>query len=272
MLFRRFFALLLFLAWMLSVATASFASANPSPTATPPPVELPSSVLFEPPEAIQRMIEIAVNECVQLNGKKLPRSNKYTKWWNNGEWGWCAGFTTWCSLQAKIPQDDMKVILSRPEGESPESVYSCRASSPAKLIRTFLHMHRTTMIPQKGFFILYGDLWNFKTHVGIVIDVQLLSDGRYRLTTVEGNMGSTVQTFVADYKPVDVYNEQNHSPKTSNLSPVPEEEREEGISPAPSYRLRVSDTDGSPWYVTCFLMTWLPGDGFLVIDHETAEE
>ena len=66
--------------------------------------------------------------------------------------------------------------------------------------------------------------------------------------------------YIADYEPVDVYYEQQGNPKTGNLSAVPEAEREGDVSEARSYRLRVSDTDGSDWYVTCFLMTWIPGE------------
>ncbi len=117
------------------------------------------------------------------------------------------------------------------------------------------------MIPQKGFIILYGEENNYKIHVGIVYDVQKLNSGKYRLTTIEGNMSNTVRMYIADYEPVDVYHEQNRSPKTSNLSPVPEEEREGEVGKSRTYDLRYKGkSKKKPWYVTCFLMPWIPGE------------
>ncbi len=118
------------------------------------------------------------------------------------------------------------------------------------------------MIPQKGFIVLYGEESNYKIHVGIVYDVQKLDNGKYRLTTIEGNMSNTVRMYVADYEPVDVYHEQKRSPKTSNLSAVPEAEQEGETGKARTYDLRYKGKNKKkPWYITCFLMTWLPEDG-----------
>lgn len=254
-LLKRFSTLILAAALLFSSAQA----AKAKPTPTPPPAEINTEVA-EPPAIIQNMLDIAYQEWETTEGKKLPKSNKYTKWWNNYTWEWCAGFTTWCTLEAGIPQDDEKVILATEEG-SATGVYSCRASSPSKLIHSFLHMHRTTMIPQKGFIILYGEENNYKIHVGIVYDVQKLNSGKYRLTTIEGNMSNTVRMYIADYEPVDVYHEQNRSPKTSNLSPVPEEEREGEVGKSRTYDLRYKGkSKKKPWYVTCFLMPWIPGE------------
>lgn len=230
-----------------------FAWADPTPTPQPAEISFSSS---EPPELILRMIEIARGEWESIGGKQLPKSNKYTKWVNDAEWGWCAGFTSWCAMKAGIPQESLSRILKKPEGEA-EPVFSCSAVSPGKLLRAFQHMHRTTMIPRKGFFVIYGDRSNFSTHIGLVCDVQLLENGRYRLTTIEGNMRSAVRMYIADYEPVDVYDQQNHKPKISNLFPVPEEERDGEDTKERLYHIRVSDADGSDWYVTCFLMTWL---------------
>lgn len=259
----RFVSLLLACLIVFSSASAS----SSKPTATPAPVEIDTEIA-NPPEIIQNLLEIAYHEWETTEGKKLKRSNKYTKWWNNYEWEWCAGFTTWCTLEAGIPQDDEKNILSWKEGTVEgdiDGIYSCKASSPTKLIHTFLHMHRTTMIPQKGFIVLYGEENNYKVHVGIVYDVQKLENGKYRLTTIEGNMSGTVRMYMADYEPVDVYHiyhKQKQSPKTSNLSPVPEEERNGEIGRMRTYDLRYkSKNKKKPWYVTCFLMTWLPDGG-----------
>ena len=214
------------------------AESAPQPTATPEPLSITRQP-EQPPDVILDMMNIAYNEWENLHGTALKKSNKYTKWVNDAEWGWCAGFTSWCAREAGVPQAGLNDILKMPEGES-DSVFSCSAVQ---------HMHRTTMIPQKGFIILYGDRTNCTVHVGLVWDVQQLENGKYRLITIEGNMKSTVRMFIADYEPVDVYYEQGQKPKVSNLSAVPEEDR----------------TD---WYVTCFLMTWMPEGDYTVVDEE----
>ena len=264
LIFRRIVALLCVLA--LFSAVPSLAE-GPEPTATPAPVRIAGGIT-EPPGVILDMIEIARSEWETLGGKILPRSNKYTQWVNDAEWGWCAGFTSWCAMKAGVPQESLSRILEKPEGES-DMVFSCSAVSPAKLLRAFQHMHRTAMIPRKGFFVIYGDRSNFTVHIGLVCDVVPLENGKYRLTTIEGNMANAVRMYIADYEPVDVYYEQQGCPKTSNLSPVPETERDGPDTDVRSYRIRVSDTDGSDWYVTCFLMTWIPGYGMIVTEEET---
>ena len=241
---------------LLCIVSPKIASCtNAEPTATPEPLQI-SSHLSEPPEPILRMIDIAYEEWESVGGKVLPKSNKYTKWVNDSEWGWCAGFTSWCAMKAGIPQESLSKILKKPEGEA-EPVFSCSAVSPGKLLRAFQHMHRTTMIPRKGFFVIFGDRTNFSTHIGLVYNVEQLDNGKYRLTTIEGNMKSAVRMYIADYEPVDVYHEQNHKPKVSNLFAVPEEERDGEDTKQRLYHIRVSDVDGSDWYVTCFLMTWI---------------
>ena len=254
-LLRRYFCLILSLLFILPASALAGSKATP----TPAPVQIPDDVT-DVPDMIRDLLDIAYREWETTGGSRLPKSNKYTKWWNNYKWEWCAGFTTWCTLEAGIPQDDEKVILKQKEGEF-EGIYSCKASSPSKLIHSFLHMHRTTMIPQKGFIILYGEESNYKVHVGIVYDVEKLENGKYRITTIEGNMSNTVKMYIADYEPVDVYAEQKHSPKVSNLSEVPEDEREGETGNSRTYDLRYKGKNKKkPWYVTCFLMTWIPED------------
>ena len=56
----------------------SFSSAGANPTATPQPLPIVSEP-SEPPEIIQSMIDVARAEWKSINGKKLRRSNKYTR-------------------------------------------------------------------------------------------------------------------------------------------------------------------------------------------------
>ena len=232
---------------MLSAPSLSLAAKKPKPTATPAPLDILQE-LQEPPEEIRHMLDIAYTEWETLQGKKLPKSNKYTKWWNNYEWGWCAGFVTWCMLEAGIPTELEDEILKQPEA-SQEGIFCVRGSSPAKYEHAFLHMNRTTMVPQKGFVILYGKKGkNGKWHEGIVYDVQPLGDGKYRLTTLEGNVNSSVWMFVHDY-------DMNVEKKYGNISLVPADEQIQWDDKAFSYKYTYNDKD---MYVSMFLMPWIP--------------
>jgi hypothetical protein len=52
------------------------------------------------------------------------------------------------------------------------------------------------------------------------------------------------------------------------MIPVPPELRNTEESILQSWDLRVSDSDNSEWYVTCFLMTWIPNEDFIVTEEE----
>ncbi len=248
-------ALLLFLL-DLSPALAAKSKATP----TPVPLEISREVV-DPPEVIRSMLDIAYQEWETLHGKSLKKSNKYTKWRNNAEWNWCAGFVTWCMLEANVPQEEQKTILEWEEGPV-TGVLHCRAAAPARLLEAYSHMRRTTKIPQKGYIVLYGEEYNKTVHVGLVYDVVKLDNGLYRLTTIEGNMANTVKMYIFDYDPDSDFSYKNKYPDNSNVSAVPEEEQTEETSKIKTYTIHVKDKNKKkPWYVTCFLAPWLPGEG-----------
>ena len=258
-LFRSLLCLLLLLALLMPASWAAAAKKKASPTPTPPPVEIDPEIA-EPPAVIRTVLDLAWQEWDTLRGKRLGKSNKYTKWWNNYEWEWCAGFVTWCMLEAGVPQDYEDAILAQPEG-SVTGIYHCKGSSPSKLIHAYLHMHRTTMIPQKGYIVLYGEESNRWIHVGIVWDVEKLDNGKYRLTTIEGNMSNTVKMYIYDYDAEKDYSIKNKYPDNSNVSAVPQEERMGETSKYRTYDLHQKGKDKKkPWYITCFLMPWIPGE------------
>ncbi len=250
----------LLLTFCLLCSGSAFA-AKAKPTPTPPPQDIVRDVI-DPPEIIQNVIDIAYTEWETLHGKTLPnKGNKYQTWWNNYKWGWCAGFVTWCMLEAGVPQDYEDVILARDEGDV-EGIYHCKGSSPSKLIHSYLHMHRTTNIPQKGFIVVYGSESNRWTHVGIVCDVEPLENGKYRLTCIEGNMSNRVKMYIYDYDADIEYSIKKKYPDNTNITAVPEEERTGEIEKNyRTYDLRVYEKNKKkPWYVTCFLMPWVPGE------------
>ena len=230
---------------LILTLTAAPAMAAKKATPTPAPREITTEVVEEVPETIQQLLDLAYNEWRELDGKKLKRSNKYTKWRNNYEWGWCAGFITWCMLEMNIPQT---VWTEIEEGEV-EGLVHVKEAGVGKLVTGYTKMHRTTMTPQKGFILIYGKkgkngLW----HAGLVYDVEKLPNGKYRLTTLEGNVNSSVWMFVHDYDP-------NAEKKTKNISLVPEEERVSVDANAFSYKYTYNDKD---LYVNMFLMPWVP--------------
>ncbi len=214
-------------------------------TPTPEPVEVTARVIRRVPETVQAMLDLAYAEWEELNGQALRRSNKYTRWRNNYEWGWCGGFLTWLTIQLDIPQD---VWTNIEEGDV-DGIVHVHEAGVGKLLTGYLRMHRVTNVPQKGFFVVYGRSGHGGTvHTGLVWDVEDLGGGKYRLTTIEGNMSNTVRMYVHDY-------DMNAARKTQNLSAIPREDRTREENRAFSYKVA-----GNDWYINCFLMPWDPNE------------
>lgn len=247
---KRFMVLMLTLFFVISGQSA-LAAKKTKATPTPEPIEISHSP-EEPPEKIQHLLDIAYNEWTTVNGKDQGKKNKYTTWFNNYEWGrnsWCAGFVTWCMLEAHIPQMTKEEINKLEEGIVPEPIFHVKASSPGKMLPGYLHMHRTTKIPQKGFIVDYGTGSNKYVHVGIVYDVEDRGNGVYRLACIEGAMKNTVRMFVYDYD--------SQAEMKKNTSTIPKEERTQEESKIFTYKPHVN---GQKYYINCFFMPWVPGD------------
>lgn len=228
----------------LLISTNAFATSKPKATPTPPPVRVPVEILDEVPEQIQQVLDIAYNEWSTLNGKNLPKCNKFTEWRGKGvKFGWCGGFITWCMLEAGVPME----VLQKTEEREVEGIVHVKEASVGKLLRGYQRMNRSTNIPQKGFLLVYGKSYNRTIHIALVYDVQDLGNGKYRITTLEGNMSNRVRMYIHDY---DISIE-----KTGNLSAVPKEERTQEETRSFSYKMQEKD-----WYVNTFLMPWIPSD------------
>ena len=249
-LLKRLLLLLLMLFLLLDIPAAL---AKTKSTPTPPPPEVPEEVLQEIPESIRDVLDLAYNELTEVNGQELKKKNKYTKWRNNYEWGWCGGFITWCMLEKEIPMFDQG---KAPNEEVPGLIHM-KAAGVGKIYTGYERMNRLSFIPQKGFIAVFGNT-NSKYgasefyHVGLVYDVEVLGNGKYRLTTLEGNMGGKIRMFVHDYDSL-------LPDRSKNLTPPPAEERTEAESNAFSYKVAVDDRKKSYW-VNCFLMPWIPGE------------
>ena len=213
-------------------------------TPTPLPVEITRKVQEHLPDQIQDLLEIAHREWTDVAGKELKRSNKYTKWLNEYDWGWCAGFVTWCTMEAGIRQvaftDNVRVDV--------EGIVHLKEASVGKMITGYMRMNRVTNVPQKGFIVVYGQRGSGGAyHVGVVYDIQDLGEGRYRLTTIEGNMSNTVRMYIHDYD--------MNAKKAWDMKTIPQEEQKEEQTRMFSYKLQ-----NNTWYINCFLMTWIPGN------------
>ena len=154
--------------------------------------EVPEDILQEIPAQIRDVLDLAYAELLDVNGQELKTKNKYTKWRNNYEWGWCGGFITWCMLEKEIPMFDQG---KAPKEEVPGLIHM-KAAGVGKIYTGYERMNRITNIPQKGFIAVFGNA-NSKYvkagstpyyHVGLVYDVIQLPNGLYRITTIEGNV------------------------------------------------------------------------------------
>jgi len=254
---KRCLALLLVL---LLLPVSSLAAATP----TPPPLAITEDVVEEVPDQIQELLDLAHDEWIAGDGNELKKRNKYTDW--NGSttgYGWCGGFITWCALQVGIPMETKNKIKTGDVA----GVVHVKEAGVGKLVTGYSKMNRTTMIPQKGFICVFGNRdskFAGQTplyHVGLVYDVEKLPDGRYRVTTIEGNVSSpgdethkkathAIRMFVRDYDP-------NAERKRDNLSLVPEEERTREESALFSYNYTYNNKS---LYVHMYLMPWNPDE------------
>ena len=211
-------------------------------TPTPLPIVITREVQTEYPEKIQDLLNVAYREWTEVGGKELKRSNKYTLWLNEFDWGWCAGFVTWCTMEAGIPQ----VAFTDNVRGDVEGLVHLKEASVGKMITGYMRMNRVTNVPQKGFIVVYRQRGSGGAyHVGIVYDIVDLGEGRYRLTTIEGNMSNTVRMYVHDYD--------MNAKKAWDMKTIPPEDQTEEMSRMFSYKLQ-----NETWYINCFLMTWIP--------------
>ncbi|MBQ7138254.1 MAG: PT domain-containing protein, partial [Clostridia bacterium] len=263
----RMTAVLLLLT-MLCPAALAASKATP----TPPPGVI-DTVLVEPPAEIQRALDLAYADWQEVNGKNLGDKNKYTEWRNSYKWEWCAGFVTWALLEAGIPMEELADIRAKEDENDhwhTNGLYHVKEGSPGKLVRGYQVMERTTMMPQKGFIVIYGCSYNKTIHAALVYDVEDLGNGKYRLTTLEGNIKNSIRMYIRDY---DMNAEVNtNKTKSTNLTEVPEDERVLPESSILDYTIMTGKVGGKTctYYIDRFLMPWVPGDPALSTPVPTA--
>ena len=228
--------------------------------------EITTEVVQDIPETIQQVLDLAYQEWIDTDAQNLKNKNKYTTWRNQGKFSWCGGFVTYCMLQLGIPQEEKNHIKA---GEV-EGLVHVKEAGVGKLYTGYAKMNRITRVPQKGFIAVFGTSKAFKGsgstpyyHVGLVYDVERLSDGKYRLTTIEGAVtspgdethpkaGYTVRMYVRDYD-LNMASDKKQKPKDMTL--VPKEERDREESNIFSYGYAYTKKN---MYITIFLMPWIP--------------
>ncbi len=253
-----------FLSFLLSLLLLTGAAAADG--GKPKAREITTSVVQDIPAEIQQVLDIAYAEWQAADARELKILNKFTEWRGPGiDFEWCGGFVTWCMLEAGIPQQEK----NKTPHQEVEGVVHVKEAGQGKLQDGYGFMNRLTRIPQKGFIVVYGNGKQFNGvpaggayHVGLVYDVEELGGGKYRITTIEGNVNSpgddthskaahTIRMFVRDYD----LNAANANRKKEDLSLVPEEERTQEESALFSYDYTYGNKN---LYITIFLMPWIP--------------
>ncbi|MCL1854757.1 MAG: hypothetical protein FWF86_03400 [Clostridia bacterium] len=151
----------------------------------------------ETPEVIKRMLDTAYNEYTEVGGKRLKRSNVYTRWYG-AKVAWCNIFIAWCTARQDITLYLLKEVAPRPDDE----IFNFKMRRIPTLFGAFETVGRVSAVPRPGYTIIYATrkgLWEM--HVGIVYSAELQADGRYLTETIEGNQGDTIRHYLFLYDP-----------------------------------------------------------------------
>ncbi len=246
----------LFFALALLLALAGSALAAPVDLKIPPEaVETPEEGVLEfygltfpeeMPLAARNFVLTARAEFEKYPFVKLPKANDYTRWYyeDDREIGWCSVFQIYCAYHSGVQlikyKQDVTVadddVISAMEGRVGNVYYVFENHG------RWQQADKMEAIPKPGYIVIYGVRGSTPyTHVGIVESVKELGDGVYELTTLEGNVNSTIKRMNYRY-------DATPSRKYYNMSSIPEEEiTQENCQ----YTVHKKD-----WYVTGFGATW----------------
>ena len=247
--------ILAFAAAMCMAAGVALADTAPVKMQTPPEAietqaegELDTYGLTFPedmPLAARNFVLTARAEFEKNNWTKLPKNNEYTKWYyhDNREIGWCSVFQIYCAYHSGLQLIRYKQDVTVEPGE-------CISAMEGRVgnVRLAFEEHGRWLdgteggVPKPGYLVIYGVRASTPyTHVAIVESVKELGGDVYELTTIEGNLNSTIRRINYRY---------DATPKRQyyNMSAVPENEiTEENCQD----KLQKDD-----WYVTGFCATW----------------
>ena len=246
--------------WMIALAALLMLSAAalaapvdmkipPEAIVTPAEGELESYGLTFPEEmplAARNFVLTARAEFEKHPFEKLPKANDYTHWYyeDEREIGWCSVFQIYCAQHSGVQlvkyKQDVQLqetdVISAMEGRVGNVYYVFENHG------RWQQADKMEAIPRPGYIVIYGVRGSTPyTHVGIVETVKDLGEGVYELTTIEGNVNSTIKRMNYRY-------DATPNRKYYNMSNIPEGEiTQENCQ----YTVHKKD-----WYVTGFGATW----------------
>ena len=198
------------------------------------------------PLAARNFVMLARAQFEKHDWAKLPKNNEYTKWFyrDNREIGWCSVFQIWCAYHSGMQLVKYKQDVTVGEGDA-MSAMEGRVGNVYYAFEQqgrWLQADKMEAIPKPGYLVIYGVRGSTPyTHVAIVESVVELGDGIYELTTIEGNINTSVRRMNYRY---------DATPKKEyvNMFRIPEEEiTQENCQ----YKLQKDS-----WYITGFGATW----------------
>ena len=203
------------------------------------------------PQVIKNYIYVLNREFYSVKRSRLPKYNKYAKWYygRRKEVGWCAVFTIYCANAAGTNPLTLKEI----DAENPPMVQFVRQGQVGHQYDGFLDMGRFVSVPKPGYLVIYADMSNSyrTTHIASVTDVQDLGNGRYAVTTIEGNMSNSVKSYSYLYdsnKPNHLVGLEKGLRLQNNMEELPAEYH---TDPLVQYDLHTDH-----WSVFGFCQTW----------------
>ena len=253
MMIKKIFAAMLFAALLCSCALADKAPVKmdvpPQAIPTQAEGELETYDIEFPedmPLAARNFVLTARAEFEKHPFEKLPKANEYTKWFyrDKREIGWCSVFQIYCAQHSGVQLIKHKQDVS----VAPDNVISAMEGRVGNVYYVFdahgrwQQADKMEAIPKEGAIIIYGKRGSTPyTHVGIVETVKELGDGVYELTTIEGNVNSTIKRMNYRY-------DATPKKKYYNMFRIPEDEiTQENCQ----YTLHNKE-----WYITGFGYTW----------------
>ena len=203
------------------------------------------------PRLIHNYVYVLNREFYSVKRAKLPKYNQYAKWYygRKKEVGWCAVFTIYCANAAGTDP----LTLEEANYENPPTVQFFQQGQVGHQFDGFMDMGRFVSVPKPGYLVIYADMDNaYRTvHVGSVTDVKDLGDGKYAVTTVEGNMSNSVKSYCFLYdsnKPNNMVGTEKGLKLQWNMEELPEEMQ---TDPLVQYELHTDH-----WSVFGFGQTW----------------
>lgn len=203
------------------------------------------------PRLIHNYVYVLNREYYSVKRAKLPKYNQYAKWYygRKKEVGWCAVFTIFCANAAGTDP----LTLEEANFENPPVVQFFQQGQVGHQYDGFMDMGRFVAVPKPGYLVIYAEMDNaYRTvHVGSVTDVKDLGDGKYAVTTVEGNMSNSVKSYCYLYdsnKANNMVGSEKGRKLQWNMEELPEELQ---TDPLVQYELHTDH-----WSVFGFGQTW----------------